>query len=177
MLRFLKKLFSHKDEYVSNDEVGRIFLKKAIGLANEKNNIDALLYFDKAVSYGIKEAYPERAYCLQILEYHIEAIQDFTTAISFDKQDSNLYYGRALSCKSMFWLEKAKLDYEKAIELAKLKSSLNDFYNQRALEMGYTSVSDFYQMYFDLLKVDISFYSDNPDLLKKKMAEKEVKVR
>lgn len=53
----------------------------------------AITYLDKAIERGVTElSFSLRAECLQELDYHLDAIDDFDIAISMDKNDCNLFF-------------------------------------------------------------------------------------
>src|SRR5262249_20484989 len=60
---------------------------------------EAVNCFDKAIECGLEDAelFETRGSCLQSLEWHLDAIDDFTRAISLEPDDCNLYFQRAIS--------------------------------------------------------------------------------
>ncbi len=65
---------------------GILAYKKGKLLFNDKKEFEALEYFDKAIQCGVKDAYSERAWCLEGLHFDYEAIEDFTKAIEQDAE-------------------------------------------------------------------------------------------
>jgi tetratricopeptide (TPR) repeat protein len=87
--------------------------KEGLVLLDKKLYEEALQKFDFALQSGIyKHAYLDRGICLQMLNYHVEAIEDFTNALDLVPEDCNIYYLRSLS-------EEAIGDYDNALQDAK----------------------------------------------------------
>ena len=66
-------------------------------LNNENQYKEAILKFDIVISegYGIfQEAYSQRGMCLQYLDFHLDAIDDFTKAIGLFPSDANNFFCR-----------------------------------------------------------------------------------
>lgn len=112
--------------------------------SNTKEMSDALVLFDKAIEYGVQEAYGDRAFCLQGLEYHFNAIFDFDVAILSDKIDANLYYGRSHSKMIIMDYDGSIEDMKTAIELSKVKNKLNIEYDDEIKKTGWKSATSFY---------------------------------
>lgn len=113
-----------------------------------KNDTEALRYFDKAIEYGFKDdIYEHRGMCLQALGYDLDAIEDFNKAISTSNDDANLYFLRAISRSSVGDIEGSVEDFRKAVELSKIPNEINNSYNLTIKEKGYNSVTDFYKSY------------------------------
>lgn len=71
---------------------------------------EAIIHFDNAISSGSHlEAYKLKGNCLQKLDYHYNAIDDFDKAIEENPLDFSNYYSRAVS-------KKAILDFTGQIE-------------------------------------------------------------
>ncbi|TDW49177.1 hypothetical protein EV144_103704 [Flavobacterium sp. 270] len=71
---------------------------------------DALLFFNNAIDSGFEdEVYELRACCLQKMNCHETAIEDFDKAIEYNPLKFSNYYSRALS-------KKAILDYAGLVE-------------------------------------------------------------
>lgn len=112
----------------------------------QNRNIEkALELYDIAITHGIKEAFSERAFCLQELNYHFDAIQDFDNAIDNNSEDANLYFGRAHSKSCISNFEESITDFRKAIELSKVDLELNRLYTSKMKESGWKSVTNFYE--------------------------------
>lgn len=122
--------------------------KEGLKLAAAKDYEKAIIMFDKAIELDlIKEAYRERAYCLQRLGYHPDAIDDFTQAIKYFPSNANNYYGRALSNGSLGNYDQALSDVNCAISLSRVESDENQALNTIAKKMGYNSATRIYEAY------------------------------
>ena len=96
--------------------------------AKRKDN-EALLLLDKAIECGIEKAYADRAFILQGLNFHYDAITDFYNAIQLAKDDANLYFGRGHSRDIVGDYDGAVSDLQKAIEFSKIDNETNRIYN------------------------------------------------
>jgi tetratricopeptide (TPR) repeat protein len=110
----------------------------------KENNEEALLLFDKAIECGINDAFFERAFCLQGLDYHYDAVEDFNQAILNVKEDANLYFSRGHSKKIIADYEGAISDLKKAVELSELPTRLNEEYNDEMIKLGWKSASQYF---------------------------------
>ena len=110
----------------------------------ERNDEQALLLFDKAIDCGIKDAYSLRALCLQGLDYHYDAIEDFDQALLNEKNDPNLYFGRGHSKKIIADYDGAISDLKQAVELSKLPTKLNGEYNDEIGKSGWQSATQYF---------------------------------
>ncbi len=111
----------------------------------ERNDNKALLLFDLAIECGIYDAYLDRAFCLQGLGFHYDAIVDFDKAIQKSSGDANLHFGRGHSKQSIGQYDEAISDLKTAIELSKIDNELNRNYNIEMKKSGWSSVSLFYE--------------------------------
>ena len=103
---------------------------------------------DKAINCGIIEAYGDRAFTLQLLNFHYDAIDDFNKAIEeCNCFDSNLYFGRANSKQGIEDYDGAISDLTKALEYSKDDNERNREYS---LMLGY-SITLFYEMHLNLM--------------------------
>lgn len=94
----------------SKSNEGQIHLEKGKQLYLSNQFQDALLYLDNAINLGFdNEVYAIRGNCLQKLDYHYNAIEDFDKAIETNPFEFSIYYSRALS-------KKAILDFTGQIE-------------------------------------------------------------
>jgi len=85
-------------------------LEKGKRLYNSNQIHDALVYLDHAINLGYDtDAYEIRGHCLQKLDYHYKAIEDFDKAIEMNPLEFSYYYSRAVS-------KKAILDFTGQIE-------------------------------------------------------------
>ena len=102
------------------------------------------MLFDKAIECGITDAYAERAFCLQGLGFHYEAIIDFDEAIIHENYDANLYYGRGHSKTIVADFDGAISDLKKAVELSQIPNKQNAEYDDEMSKSGWSSVAQFY---------------------------------
>ena len=99
----------------------------------------ALHYFDTAIDSGFEGAdvYGMRGGCLQLLQFDLDAIDDFTKAIEFDSEDSNNYFMRSISKGAVGDLHGRIDDLNEAIRLAGIDSASTRSHNAYARENGY----------------------------------------
>ncbi len=127
-------------------------LKEGIDLMSSRRYQEALSKFDIAINIQkITEAYRERAYCLQAMGFHLDAIDDFTLAIKFFPTHANNYYGRSVSYGSLGYYQEALKDTNHAITLSKIESVENQALNKIAEKMGYSNTTDIYKVYLSEL--------------------------
>jgi tetratricopeptide (TPR) repeat protein len=114
----------------------------------EGKNQEALDCFDKAIKNGVEdEVYELRAMCLQALDFHLDAIDDFNKAISLSPENANSYFMRSLSESRTGDVEACISDLESAVRLSKIDNEANRILNEGAKETGRNSVTDFYNSY------------------------------
>ena len=109
----------------------------------------ALRYFDAAIDSGFDDenVYGMRGGCLQRLNWHLDAIDDFTKAITFDPGDSNNYFMRSISRGAVGDLHGRVDDLNEAIRLAGIDSSSTRSHNAYARENGYEDgIAGMYRM-------------------------------
>lgn len=105
----VKKFKDRFSNTTSNDE-GSANLEKGKRLFLSNQFQEALLHLDNAINSGFdNDAYVIRGNCLQKLDYHYHAIEDFDKAIEIDPLQFSIYYNRAVS-------KKAILDFTGQIE-------------------------------------------------------------
>ncbi|WP_264524236.1 tetratricopeptide repeat protein [Flavobacterium sp. N502536] len=86
---------SHSNEGSAHLERGRQFY-----LSNQFQ--DALLHLNIAINSGFDQGvYALRGNCLQKLDYHYNAIEDFDKAIETDPLEFSIYYNRAVSKRAI----------------------------------------------------------------------------
>jgi len=114
-----------------------------------KNGLDsvALSYYDQAIKFGQKEGFYNRGLCLQALDFNLEAIDDFTEAISITPEDCNLYFCRGSSKVYLKDYEGAIEDGTKAAELAEKGLSFNKKYDEGAKAQGSKSAATLYELF------------------------------
>ncbi|HEY1717321.1 MAG TPA: hypothetical protein VGH42_03400 [Verrucomicrobiae bacterium] len=107
----------------------------------------ALDYFDTAVECGFDdgEMFGSRAPCLQSLEWHLDAIDDFTKAIRREPEDSNLYFQRSISKRAVGDQQGGLADMQDAIRIAKTDNKFTRGYNLVIKDMGWQSVVAMYE--------------------------------
>jgi tetratricopeptide (TPR) repeat protein len=131
--------------------------KIAFGLGQkafrEKNMEEALEYFDQAIQGGFSREgiYGFRGSCLQTLDFHFDAIDDFNKGLSLDPiGDSNLYYMRSVSRRATGDNYGCIADLKEAIRLSKGSDKLG-----YAQERGWDSVSSFYESQISWAVIDL----------------------
>jgi tetratricopeptide (TPR) repeat protein len=146
MFTWLKSLLSKSHTKQTDEAANANYLKglKEFDLAKEKylnkNYEDALPLFDAAASNGITAAYEQRAFCLQALEYHLDALSDFEQAIELNPEDCNLYFASCWSRLAVGQKEEAVSGIDKAIALSKLNNALNATHSAYAKSEGYSDI-------------------------------------
>lgn len=121
------------------------FFSKGKNCYLNRQTSEALSYLDRALEYGFEEnfsydaskLYDLRAGCLQELEYHYDAINDFDKSISLEPNDCNKYFLRSISKGAILDCEGEVADLEKAIQLSKVDNALNREYNDAARIQGH----------------------------------------
>jgi len=108
---------------------------------------EAVACFDEAVECGFEdgELFSLRGSSLQALKWNIDAIEDFTRAISTEPDDCNLYFQRAMSKVSIGDQLGFLADVQEAIRLSRVESEATRAYNTYANETGHESVTQIYQ--------------------------------
>jgi tetratricopeptide (TPR) repeat protein len=124
--------------------------KRGQSYYNSNQYNDALRSFDVAVKNGLKnvDLFTSRGVCLQMLQRHQDAIDDFTKAIALDNEDCNTYYLRSISREAVGDLERGETDIQNAVLLSQRNSEFNRKYNDYARSLGYTCVGDMYSAYW-----------------------------
>ena len=133
----------------------------------EQSDQEAVNCFDEADECGFEavELFSLRGTCLQSLEWNIDAIDDFTKAISLEPQDCNLYFQRAMSKISIGDQQGFLIDIQDAIRLAKVDNALTKIYNLQANERGSKSVATVYEQ-------QAALHNDTPAFIIDKSVEK-----
>lgn len=134
----------------------------------DRRDQEAVDCFDKAVECGFEDValFGLRGSCLQSLKWHIDAIYDFTKAISLEPQDCNLYFQRAMSKSSTGDQQGFLADIQDAIRLSKVDSALNRNYNLGAKDMGHKSTAAMYEWQAAM--------SDMPDSLRDRLLSERI---
>jgi Flp pilus assembly protein TadD len=118
-----------------------------------RNDQAAVDCFDKAIECGFanSELFGLRGSCLQSLDWHLDAIDDFTRAIALDTDDCNNYFQRAMSKSATGDQAGLEADIEHAIRLSTMDNELNQNYNRGAIEMGHSNTAAMYRRQATLL--------------------------
>lgn len=100
---------------------------------------NALNCFDYAIASGFEDGgiYGTRGSCLQLLDFHLDAIDDFNKAIPLEPDDSNLYYMRSVSKGATGDLRGRVSDLQEAIRLAGVDTAINKSYDAWAKQKGH----------------------------------------
>lgn len=168
LIKRIKSFFEKRNSnYSKNYAEGLIAYDKGIAFYKDNKKAEALIYFDKAIDCEIKDAYNDRAWCLESLHYDYEAIDDFTKAIEISPYDCNLYFGRGLAKRRSMDYEGAVKDAEFAVEYSKIQDNDFEWRTRQALEKGYNSLSMFYYSYLESWKTDANNYYERMDKIKK----------
>lgn len=138
---------------------------------------EALPYYDLAIKNGVVRAYNDRAFCLQMLGFEYDAIEDFDNAIRNYPVDANLYFGKACSLQVINRYEEASELFRKAIQLSEEDNELNRRRNERANTMGWKSANQLYRVELDSCLSMISFLNDVPAAKEKWKSDMIIKRR
>jgi tetratricopeptide (TPR) repeat protein len=96
----IKKFTERLSKPVSND--GSLHLEKGRQFYLSNRFQDALLHLNCAINSGFDQGvYALRGTCLQKLDYHYNAIEDFDKAIETDPLEFSIYYNRAVSKRAI----------------------------------------------------------------------------
>jgi tetratricopeptide (TPR) repeat protein len=129
-------------------------LNEAFKLYDQKRYAEALVQFDIVERTNRYESiYYERGCCLQSLDYHLDAIDDFTKAIELSPGEANIYFMRSMSYLQLGDVVEAWKDNITAIQLSKNNNNENSEANKRAKEMGYETATSFYELRLDFVKL------------------------
>ncbi len=171
LIKRIKSLFGKRNyNFTRKYSEGLITYNKGIVFYKDNKKAEALIYFDKAIECGIKDAYSYRAWCLESLHYDYEAIEDFTKAIEITPDDCNLFFGRGLAKRGSMDYEGAVKDAEFAVEYSKKQNTDFEWRTRQALDKGYPSLSMLYYSYLDWWKTDAKNYHERMDKIKKAKA-------
>jgi tetratricopeptide (TPR) repeat protein len=164
MFKILKKIFTQKleDKSISvSKDITRETIQsynRGIKLFENRQYKEALSRFDLAIESGLyNEAYLDRGICLQRLDFHLDAIDDFTKAIEMFPLDANNYFLRSLSEKAIGEFDSAIADNKKAIELSKIDSVENLERDEKSKKLDYDSSTIFYKVQLEMLFQQTNF--------------------
>lgn len=132
-------------------------MNQAYKLFDQKRYAEALVYFDLVENSNCTpetqfDLYNERGNCLQALNYHLDAIDDFTKLIEMYPGSANPYFMRSLSYLMLGDYSEAWKDNFTAIQLSKANTKENTEANERAKKNGYDTATLFYQLRLDFVK-------------------------
>jgi len=127
--------FYYHNAYADYQTAKKLILEKDLKV---KDNESALLLLDKAINGGVRPAYGDRAFMLQLFNFDYDAISDFDKAISFDPEDSNLFFGRGLSKMKLCDFDGAVTDLSTAVRLVKIECERNNKLSLEAKRLGIT---------------------------------------
>ena len=158
MISWLKSVFGTKGSEIpisdsSNLLEGSAAFDEGNGYFLLKDFEKALPYYDKAIQNNIEEGYNQRAMCLQSLNYHVDALADFDSAIELSSQDCNIYYMRSLSRVQLGDNSGAISDMHRAIELSQVKNEMNRACNELRTKNGESPLHDFYTLHLQGIEV------------------------
>jgi len=180
MRKIFSRIFNYNLRTISNytrNEDWDSFLeaRELFSIQKKKDRDDEriLLLCDKAIMSGIEEAYIYRAHTLQLLEFHFDAILDFTHAIANYPYDANLYYCRGHSKMILCDFKEAINDHKKALELSQVQNETNNSLNFNAKELGWESAALFYQSQLEICVQRKEDYENNKgihQILSKRLA-------
>ena len=148
--------------------------EKAIkkGLMYDKNDklTIALEYYDYSVERNATDVrgYSLRAFCLQGMNYYLDAIDDFEKAIILAPDDPNLHYGIGSCFSALKKYDVAVLHGERAIYWAEKKNPLYEGYEKFAKERGYDNAAAFYRSLTNFWKIANSGPEDHLNQIKSK---------
>jgi tetratricopeptide (TPR) repeat protein len=171
-MNWLSKLFSKnkKSEYIAEEKTlskrnweSLDFFSKGKEYYTSKNVSEALLYLDKALEHGFAEdfsydlhnLYDIRGACLQSLDFHYDAINDFDKSISLEPNNFNKYFSRSVSKGAILDYEGQIADLLTAIRFSKIDNSLNKEYNDQAEMKGYKGATELLEMQLKMAKMSL----------------------
>lgn len=138
----------------------------------EKRIEEALVHFDDAIKCGYvyADVYTMRAECLQSLNFDLEAIDDFDSAIALEPEDCNLFFQRSFSKESIGDFQGKAADLEKAINLAEIDDRYTRIYDDSAREKGFRNCAHLYRQHMIRAKL---YLQEQEDFRKLTEAESE----
>lgn len=109
----VNRLFSY-----SVNDLAYFYFDKAEQFAIKANTLDALLYYNKAISFDKNPRYYNNRGCLYHKMENLEsAIEDYTKAIMLNSNYGEYYYNRGGAYYAVKRNSEAKRDLERALEL------------------------------------------------------------
>jgi tetratricopeptide (TPR) repeat protein len=149
------------------------WLTKGEKLAKQKDINKALECLDLSLKFNQynESCLIERGKVLQNLDFHLDAIEDFSRVIDFNSNDFSVIYLRGCSYLKVWELEKAETDFKKAIQLS---VNANEQQTKFAQECGYDSVGSMYNkmlLMLSMVKDDDAEFVDEMKNLNSKRRE------
>lgn len=109
----VNRLFDH-----SLTDLGDFYFTKAEQFVKSQNNLDALQYYSKAISFDKNPRYYNNRGCLYHKMENLEtAIEDYSKAIMLNTNNGEYYYNRGGAYYAMKRNNEAKRDLERASQL------------------------------------------------------------
>jgi tetratricopeptide (TPR) repeat protein len=127
---------------------GKIAFELGQKAFRENNMEEALEHFDQAIQCGFyrEGIYCDRGLCLQHLDLHLDAVDDFTKAISLAPTSSSLYSMRSESRRETGDIYGCIADLKEAIRLSRGGDKLNEGFELTAKELGYGGAVSYYEL-------------------------------
>lgn len=112
-----------------------------------RSDQEALDCFDEAIRCGFESAdvFALRGTCLQSLSWELDAIEDFTKAISLEPEDCNFHFQRAMVRSSVGDTVGFEADLQEAIRLSRIENTSNFNHNAGARQMGWPNAAAMFQ--------------------------------
>lgn len=148
-MNFLRRIFGSRDAAYSDRSAQSREQEFQTGskLLAEERYVEAIERFDRALMLGFRDPdlFYSRGTCLQHLQWHLDAIDDFTVLISLEPEDCNHYFQRANSKSAVGDGDGFRCDMKQAIRLSKLPTAQNVTHNDSAVAMGWPSATALYE--------------------------------
>jgi tetratricopeptide (TPR) repeat protein len=125
---------------------------------------EALECFDEAIECGYvdnADVYIGRGTCLQLLDYDLDAIDDFDRAIALQPEDSSTFYQRSISKSSTGDFRGCISDLQEAFRLLGVDNKYTRNVEAHARETGYKDAAHFYRLQMDFAKTSLDGFEDS----------------
>ena len=122
---------------------------------------EALDCFDEAIDCGYVEdadVYAMRGGCLQSLNFHLDAIDDFDRSIALESENSLTFFDRSLSKGATRDFRGQVSDLQEAIRLAGIDNEYTRSHDAHARETGYKNSAHYYEMEMVRAKLDLDHH-------------------
>jgi tetratricopeptide (TPR) repeat protein len=119
---------------------------------------EALDCFDEAIDCGYVEdadVYAMRGGCLQSLNFHQDAIDDFDRSIALESENSLTFFDRSLSKGATRDFRGQVSDLQEAIRLAGIDNADTRNLDAHAREKGYKNLAHYYESKMLMAKLDL----------------------